>query len=155
VLLQGEVGACGGVFDTVQEESFADTEERDRDGADSEGDDGVAAVSRDGRWAMGLPGDDHVQERGDCERQFRQQHDRETVVCGSGHVQEGRTAAVRDSGGALGCAGEGSESGGEVESEGQMPWQPERCWQRMEAGSTVRGILNTERTESTEKKQSR
>src|ERR1700675_860835 len=60
VLLQGEMGTCGGVSYAVQEKSLPGAEEGDRAGAYLAGKHGCATAAQHRRWAMGLPGDHRV-----------------------------------------------------------------------------------------------
>src|SRR6266446_4234169 len=72
VLLQGEMGSRRRIPGALQEESLSGVEEGDGARANAEGKHDRAALSRDGRRPLGLPGDHRLQERRDCQRQFRQ-----------------------------------------------------------------------------------
>src|SRR5580692_13047430 len=62
VLLQGAVGASAGVPRSLSQESLSSAEADCRDGAHVVGEDRSAGVSHDRRRAVGLPGDDSLQE---------------------------------------------------------------------------------------------
>src|SRR5215469_2857682 len=71
VLLQGEMGTCGGVSGALQEESLSGAKEGNGTRAHAESEHGDAALPHDGRRALGLSRNHRVQERGHRQRQFR------------------------------------------------------------------------------------
>src|SRR5207237_1039740 len=82
VLLQGEMGTCGGVSGALQEESLPSAEERDGARAHAEGEHGDAAVSHDRRRPLGLSRDHRIQERGHGQRQFRELRHHQAAISG-------------------------------------------------------------------------
>src|ERR1700681_1058570 len=62
ILLQGQMGTCGGIPYAVQETSFPGAEERDGTGSNLARKHGCAAAAQHRRRAMGLPSDHRVYE---------------------------------------------------------------------------------------------